>query len=336
MAVTIQQIADRTGVSRGTVDRALNGRGRINKEVAQRICQTAEEMGYVRKKRRKPGFRIGIVTQLAESPFMQEVNRGIREAEKQLLAQNVKIVLKEGLLVDEKEQLKVLEQLESEGIDALAVMPADSEAIRSKLDQMIEKKGIPVVTFNSDIIGTKRSCYVGLDNHRSGRAAAGLMSQMNKERGRMLVITGYFMNRVSNSRVDGFVGEIKESFPGLELAGVHGSFDNAEEVENIIVKAMRDMPDITGIFVISGGQEGIRRAFEKLRLKKRPHTIIYDLTPSNRKLLEEDVVDFLIDQEAFAQGYRPPLILAEILSNGGKAKKEFYYTDIVIKTKYNL
>ena len=34
MAVTIQQIAERAGVSRGTVDRALNHRGRINPEVA--------------------------------------------------------------------------------------------------------------------------------------------------------------------------------------------------------------------------------------------------------------------------------------------------------------
>ena len=30
MAVTIQQIAEQAGVSRGTVDRALNHRGRIN------------------------------------------------------------------------------------------------------------------------------------------------------------------------------------------------------------------------------------------------------------------------------------------------------------------
>ena len=37
MAVTIQQIAERAGVSRGTVDRALNNRGRINPEVAEMI-----------------------------------------------------------------------------------------------------------------------------------------------------------------------------------------------------------------------------------------------------------------------------------------------------------
>lgn len=37
MAVTIQQIAEQAGVSRGTVDRALNHRGRINPEVAENL-----------------------------------------------------------------------------------------------------------------------------------------------------------------------------------------------------------------------------------------------------------------------------------------------------------
>ena len=37
MAGTIKEIAERAGVSRGTVDRALNNRGRIKPEVAD--CQ---------------------------------------------------------------------------------------------------------------------------------------------------------------------------------------------------------------------------------------------------------------------------------------------------------
>lgn len=37
MAGTIRQIAQLAGVSRGTVDRALNRRGRISPEVAERI-----------------------------------------------------------------------------------------------------------------------------------------------------------------------------------------------------------------------------------------------------------------------------------------------------------
>ena len=37
MAVTMEDIARLAGVSRGTVDRALHNRGRINAEVAARI-----------------------------------------------------------------------------------------------------------------------------------------------------------------------------------------------------------------------------------------------------------------------------------------------------------
>ena len=37
MAVTIAKIAEIAGVSRGTVDRALNNRGRVDPKVAARI-----------------------------------------------------------------------------------------------------------------------------------------------------------------------------------------------------------------------------------------------------------------------------------------------------------
>ena len=46
MAVTLQQIAELAGVSRGTVDRALHNRGRVNSEVALRIRKIADELGY--------------------------------------------------------------------------------------------------------------------------------------------------------------------------------------------------------------------------------------------------------------------------------------------------
>ncbi|MDE6830878.1 MAG: LacI family DNA-binding transcriptional regulator, partial [Lachnospiraceae bacterium] len=110
MAVTIQQIADKAGVSRGTVDRALNNRGRINPEVADQIRQIAEEMGYAPKNRKrsissKGKLRIGVVTQLARSSFMLEVNRGIRQAAEELAEKGIALLVREGLSVDEEEQL---------------------------------------------------------------------------------------------------------------------------------------------------------------------------------------------------------------------------------------
>ena len=53
MGVTIRQIAEAAGVSRGTVDRALNNRGRVNPEVAERIFEIAREMNYQPKRKKK-------------------------------------------------------------------------------------------------------------------------------------------------------------------------------------------------------------------------------------------------------------------------------------------
>ena len=315
MAGTIQQIAELAGVSRGTVDRALNNRGRINPEVAKKIEQIADEIGYVPKHRKKAdstgkqsgrGKRVGVVTQLSQSSFMLQVNKGIRDAAKKLADQGVEVLIKENASVDEAEQMRAITELEEEGMDALAVMPVDCDKVRVKLNELTEEKNIPVVTFNSDIVGTKRCCFVGLDNSAGSR------------------------------RVDGFVEELKKSFPEMDLVGVQSSFDHTDEVEKIIVNSMSAFPDLEGIFVASGGQAGVRKAFDKLSLEKRPYVIIYDLTPKNEKALLEGTVDFLIDQEGYDQGYRALSILSDMLRRGRMPEKEYMYTEINIKTKYNL
>ena len=113
---------------------------------ADEICRLADEMGYVQKERKHSRtakderLKIGVVTQLARSSFMQEVNRGIVKAALELKEKGIQLILKEGLSVDEEEQLQAIEELEQEGIRGLAVMPVDSEAVREKLNALIEEK----------------------------------------------------------------------------------------------------------------------------------------------------------------------------------------------------
>lgn len=340
MAATIQEIAELAGVSRGTVDRALNHRGRIAPEVEERIQRIAEELGYRKKARkgngRKAQVRIGVVTQLARASFMVEINRGIRKAKEELAERGVEVLVREVLSVDAGEQLKAIDELVEQGIDGLAVMPVESEDIRMRINGLAKEEKIPVVTFNSDIVGIKRCCFVGMDNRKSGRVAAGLLGMLTRGKGKILIITGSFSNPVNNFRVDGFVEELKQTYPELEIAGVQGSFDETGEVERIIENTMMAVSGISGILVVSGGQAGVGKAFETLKLDRRPYVVIYDQTPKNEKALREDTVDFLIDQNGYVQGYRPPNILADILLKGKMPKKEYWHTEIKILTKYIL
>lgn len=340
MAVTIQQIAERAGVSRGTVDRALNHRGRINPSVEQRICQLADEMGYQPRTRKttSPSVRrkIGVILQLAKSSFVREINRGVQQAKKELENWGIEILIRESLSVDEQEQALAIDQLVREGIEGLAIMPVDCDLIREKLNFLINEKKIPVVTFNSDIVGTKRCCFVGMDNRKSGRTAAGLLGMLTRGTGKILIITGFFSNRGNNMRVDGFVSEIKESYPDITIAGVQGSFDEPEEVRKIIETTMMNTTGINGILLISGGQAGVEEAFRSLKLDKRPYVVLYDLIPESKKAMLDNTADFLIDQDGYLQGYRPPYLLANLLLKDIFPEEEYLFTDINIKTKYNI
>lgn len=342
MAVTIQQIADQAGVSRGTVDRALNNRGRINPEVSKRIHEIAEELGYVPANRRKRSssspavIKIGIVTLLSKSAFMIQVRKGIRDAEKILAYRGVKLLVRECASVDETEQLAAIKELVEQDIAGLALMPVESDAIREQINQLTEERQIPVVTFNSDIIGTKRCCFVGLDNKKSGMTAAGLMGMLTGGTGSILVITGFFSNSVNSLRVDGFIEEIKKAYPELMLTGVQCCFDDTAEAERLVLAALDTHPDLAGIFIASSGQAGVWNAFRKKNLQKRPNVIIYDLTDANEQALLDGNADFLIDQEVYLQGYQPPLILTDLIQRGIPPRGEYNYTNIRIMTKYNI
>ena len=346
MKPTMQQIADAAGVSRGTVDRALHHRGRIDPEVEARIFQIARELGYGSerlsqrgRKSSSPGrkkIRIGVITYLCNAGFMQEINRGIAMAQEELKEWNVEILLRQGTSIDEQQQLKFIDELMEARIDGLAIMPIDTGAIRQRLYDIEKTSSLPMVMFNSDLQGVPRLCYVGMDNTRSGRTAAGLMNMLTNGSGKILIITGTFSNQLNNARVDGFTKELKDSFPGLNIAAVQSSFDNAQEVCRIVENAMLNIAGINGIFVVSSGQAGLRDAFRTLRLERRPHVIIYDQTPRNEQLLKDDVVDFLIDQSGFEQGYRPLHILANTIHGKTAPVQDSEYTEISIKTRYNL
>lgn len=338
MAVTIQQIAERAGVSRGTVDRALNHRGRIRPEVAQQVLQAAQELGYVTRSQKRlaanGGYRktIGVVTQLSGASFMIAIRRGLHEAMRQLEKQGVRVLLRESEGVDAAGQLRLIDGLTAEGIDALALMPVECDAVRARLG-MLSAAGMPVITFNSDIVGAGRRCFVGLDNEKSGRVAAGLMGMMLRGQGRVLGITGSFSNSAGSRRIDGFVSGLMAEHPGIELVGVQSSLDKTAEVERCILQAMGAYPDLGGILVVSGGQAGVEQAFRQLRPAWRPFVILYDLTPKNARLLQEGAADLLIDQDGYTQGYRALSLLGEKLLWNKDPEREYMYTDIAIKTK---
>lgn len=82
MRVTIRQIAEESGVSRGTVDRVLNNRGKVRPEVEERVRKVAEELGYKPNLlgraliKMKENIKIGVILQDTGTPYLKHYRMG--------------------------------------------------------------------------------------------------------------------------------------------------------------------------------------------------------------------------------------------------------------------
>ena len=210
MAVTLQQIAEAAGVSRGTVDRALNNRGRIRPEVEEKIKKIAREMGYQPSRAgralamAKRKIRIGVILQYMTTPFMQQVLKGVLEAKEEVesFGGTVKIYEIDG--VEPEKVMAAMEELREDGFNGIALTPSEDQLLKARINQYQEEYGIPVVTFNADLEDTKRLCFVGQDTFQAGRTAAGLMGEMTGGNGQVAIISGQVANPGLISRQKGF------------------------------------------------------------------------------------------------------------------------------------
>lgn len=341
MAVTAQQIAELAGVSRGTVDRALHNRGRVNPEVAAKIHKIAAELGYkpnligqaLVKSRRE--FKLGAILQSTETPTMQIVRAGVQRAAEELAASGVELIMRENRGLDTEMVLEHIEELVSQGVQGLAIAPNNSPEIRQCIDELYEQ-GIPVITLNSDAPGSRRLAFIGMDNYRAGQTAAGLLRLMLPEGGKVLPLAGHLNNTAHNNRLNGFMDTINsETGNEIELLAFQPCFDRDDYAHEITQHALRANPDLTGIYVASNGQVGACAAVEEEGRKGKVKVVAFDLNPMNMELLQSDSLSFVLDQKAFEQGYRPPFLLFDYLQNRKAPEKELLYTDIAIKTKFN-
>lgn len=343
MRVTLNQIAEAAGVSRGTVDRAINNRGRIKPEVAKRILQIAKEMGYRRNLAgralalSKTNLRIGVLVQAAGTPFIKSVLDGIMDARAQVREFGFEVVIKTIQNIDPDQALCKLQELSEDGCSGIALMPS-GEAEFVNLVNRIAERGIPVVTFNSDLEDSKRQCFVGQESVQSGKVAAGLMAEILAPDSSVLVISGHPDFESHRSRAEGFIKEISSIRPDLDILPVCYARDDEKQAEDIAFQTLIGKKEGKGIgiYLTAAGLEGATRGVRKANASGDVKLISNDLTDQNIRLIKNGEADFLIGQDPHIQGTEPVMILFRQLFEKRPPRVTPLYTDITIKTRYNV
>lgn len=160
MKMTMKNIAELCGISRGTVDRALNGRPGIKEETRQKIIRVASEIGYVPDQLAASlstgkTNTIGIVVfDLAHTFFSELVSEIISSLRMFGFSAYVSVSRK-----DLHEEISLIRHLAAQRIEGLIMVPIGTGR---NFEQTLHSINIPVVTVLNAI--SRSWPFVGIDN----------------------------------------------------------------------------------------------------------------------------------------------------------------------------
>lgn len=337
---TIKEIAKLAGVSRGTVDRVLNNRGAVNKETEKKVLEIAKQLDYHPNKAgivlaaQKKKLKLGVIIFSTENHFFMDVLSGVVEKTKELADYNCSVIVKQ-VHYDITQQLQAMEELVKEGVNGIAIAPCNHPSVSEYIDKLFDL-GIPVVTFNTDIEGSKRIAYVGSHYRHSGETAAGLMHLLTQGRANIGIVSGSPDVLCHTERVAGFCATIKKDYPGLSIVDMVENHDDETESYEKTTLMLKNNPHIDALYISAGGTYGACQAVKALSLAGKLKIISYDKAPFTHGFLEDGTLCAVICQRPQIQGSRPLDILFTYLTTGEAPKEERQYMDVVIRIKENL
>jgi LacI family transcriptional regulator len=194
----------------------------------------------------------------------------------------------------------------------------------------LEASGTPVVTLVSDVLGSARQAYVGVDNHAAGRAAAALLGRfIGRNGGKVAIFAGTSLYTDITQRQAGFVEVSRARFPHVELLpSVWNVEDDAHSYE--VARAMLgERTELSGIYIAGGGQRGVATALVESGRSAEITVVAHDVFGSLTHLLVDGTIDAAINQNPHVQVTRALQLLTRL-----KARMQplnpFTYTAIEI------
>lgn len=320
---TIQMIADRAGVSRGTVDRVLNKRSYVKEDVRERVLQAIVEVGYMSPQE----VHMQVISEGTFAPlklgillpnwtdFLTGVLSGVEGVRQELSTYNVQILVRECHTDEPGEVITHLDDLLTQGVHGIAICALNDISIENRVTALVEQ-GIPVITFNSDLPNSKRISFIGQDYVKGGRTAAELIGNYISRDAFVLAACGNQEFDGHRKRLNGFLERMHElGFPAGQIKIIE-TYNDYHLTCRKVTEALNEIPNLAAIYMANLSITGCAQALEAARKKDAIFLVVHDLSESTRSLLQSGYVNFTISQDFYRQGYLPLKCLRELLHLG--------------------
>ena len=218
-----------------------------------------------------------------------------------------------------EEQNQILENLVSQGYDAIAVSviaPKDQVAV---LNRTAERTRL--ITFDSDAAASKRLLYVGTINYEAGKTLGERIVKLLPKGGKMAVFVGFFSADNASQRLKGVTDAVAGH--GIEIVERReDQTDRAKARSNVedILNARPDVTLVCGLWSYNG--PAIAAALEGTGKKGKMLAAVFDEEDGTLKAIKSGTVAATVVQHPYDMGYRSARWMHRLATDFEKARAE--------------
>lgn len=296
---TVHDVAREAGVSLATVDRVLNGRPGVRQATADKVEEAIRTLDFRRDLSasllaRARDLRIAFLIPDGRNEFMVNLETAVARRARPAKTERMTIETQHIKPLDAKALATALDALQPRTCDCAVIVATDHELVRKAVDSAT-RRGIVVVTLVSDLPGSSRKHFIGIDNVAAGRTAASLLGRFCPT-GKIGLIAGSLGLRDHRERLEGFTALMRKEFPHLELVGPVEGLDDSAATEKQVAAMLKAHPDLRGLYNLGAGNAGLLKALEKSGRAKAVHVIAHELSAPTRTGLASGEIDVVLDQ----------------------------------------
>jgi LacI family transcriptional regulator len=342
--IRIKDIAERAGVSVGTVDRVLHNRPNVSKPARIKVEQALKEMNY------QPNMYASALAYNKEYAFFllipeheyeaywAEIEDGAKKCEELRRDFHINVEIVHYNRYDDASFLDQCEQVFEKKPDGVIIVPTKLDVTRLFTDKLHENN-IPFIFLDSYMPDLKPLAFYGQDSFSSGYFAAKMLMLIASKESEIMLMklteNGQVVSKQQDNREVGFRHYMHDHYPDISITELQLPMSNTrKEYNQILEKFFTNHPNIHHCITLSSKAHIIGDFL--LATNRRDIQIMgYDMVGKNARCLKQGSISFLIAQHAYMQGYYcvDALFRATVLK---KKVQPVNYMPIELLTKENV
>lgn len=295
----VRDIAEQAGLSAATVDRVLHVRPGVSAR-AVRAVETAVLDLDRQATQLRLARRTLIVDVVLDAParFRDVVRDAVQEAIVALRPATVRARFHESDGADPAAVARTVDAVGASGraSHGIVLKAPDDERVAAAVGRA-SGRGIPTVTLVTDVGGSGRVAYVGLDNAAAGATAAYLLSHLLRDRpGAVLASVSHRAFLGEQERFAAFRQQLALLDPARQVHALPDVGGDDGATEQVTVVALTRYPQVVGVYSMGGGNAGLARALQSVGAAGTPF-VAHDLDADNLPLLRSGVLTVVLHHD---------------------------------------